>query len=41
MDTTMWIGVGFLGQLLFTSRFLVQWIVSELACPHRVVRFQS
>lgn len=28
-DTTTWIGIGFLGQLLFTSRFLVQWIVSE------------
>ena len=28
-DTTIWIGVGLLGQLLFTSRFLVQWIVSE------------
>ncbi|WP_299653519.1 lipid-A-disaccharide synthase N-terminal domain-containing protein [uncultured Jannaschia sp.] len=26
---TVWIGVGFLGQLFFTSRFLVQWIVSE------------
>ena len=28
-DTTIWIGVGLLGQLLFTSRFLVQWIASE------------
>lgn len=26
---TIWIGVGLLGQLFFTSRFLVQWIVSE------------
>ena len=24
-----WLGVGFLGQLLFTSRFLVQWLASE------------
>lgn len=24
-----WVAVGFLGQLFFTSRFLVQWIVSE------------
>ena len=24
-----WVGVGFLGQTLFTSRFLVQWITSE------------
>ena len=24
-----WIAIGFLGQLFFTSRFLVQWIVSE------------
>lgn len=28
-DGTIWIGIGLLGQLLFTSRFLVQWIVSE------------
>ena len=28
-NTTLWIGIGFFGQLLFTSRFLVQWIVSE------------
>lgn len=26
---TWWLGVGFLGQLLFTSRFLVQWLQSE------------
>lgn len=26
---TVWLGIGFLGQLLFTSRFLVQWIASE------------
>jgi len=26
---TFWICVGFAGQLLFTSRFLVQWIASE------------
>lgn len=25
----IWIGIGFLGQALFTSRFLVQWIASE------------
>jgi lipid-A-disaccharide synthase-like uncharacterized protein len=25
----LWLGVGFLGQLLFTSRFLVQWLASE------------
>jgi lipid-A-disaccharide synthase-like uncharacterized protein len=24
-----WLAVGLVGQLLFTSRFLVQWIVSE------------
>jgi len=28
-ETSLWIGVGFTGQLLFTSRFLVQWIASE------------
>lgn len=26
---TIWIATGFLGQALFTSRFLIQWIVSE------------
>jgi lipid-A-disaccharide synthase-like uncharacterized protein len=25
----VWLGVGFLGQVLFTARFLVQWIASE------------
>lgn len=25
----IWIGIGFLGQAFFTSRFLVQWIISE------------
>lgn len=29
MHTSLWLGIGFLGQLLFTSRFLVQWIASE------------
>ncbi len=28
-ETTIWIGIGFLGQLFFTSRFLIQWIISE------------
>lgn len=28
-ETTIWIGIGFLGQIFFTSRFLIQWIVSE------------
>lgn len=27
--TQVWLVVGFLGQALFGSRFLVQWIVSE------------
>lgn len=27
----IWLSVGFLGQAMFTSRFLVQWIVSERA----------
>jgi lipid-A-disaccharide synthase-like uncharacterized protein len=26
---TIWLSVGFLGQALFSGRFLVQWIVSE------------
>jgi lipid-A-disaccharide synthase-like uncharacterized protein len=25
----VWLGVGFLGQALFSARFLVQWIASE------------
>jgi lipid-A-disaccharide synthase-like uncharacterized protein len=25
----VWLAVGFLGQILFASRFLVQWIASE------------
>jgi len=25
----IWLGVGFLGQALFSARFLVQWIASE------------
>ncbi|WP_417270381.1 lipid-A-disaccharide synthase N-terminal domain-containing protein [Celeribacter sp.] len=29
MPDSFWITIGFLGQLLFTSRFLVQWIASE------------
>ncbi len=29
MANTLWIGLGFFGQLLFTSRFVVQWIASE------------
>ena len=28
---TEWYVLGFLGQLLFSSRFLVQWIASEIA----------
>jgi lipid-A-disaccharide synthase-like uncharacterized protein len=27
--SSIWVSIGFLGQLLFTSRFLVQWIASE------------
>ena len=26
---TIWLGVGFLGQALFSGRFLVQWLASE------------
>jgi lipid-A-disaccharide synthase-like uncharacterized protein len=28
---TVWIIVGFLGQVLFTARFVVQWVASERA----------
>ena len=27
----IWLGIGFLGQALFSMRFLVQWIASERA----------
>lgn len=29
MEHNLWIGVGFVGQALFTMRFLVQWLQSE------------
>jgi len=28
-NETIWLAVGFLGQGLFSARFLVQWIISE------------
>lgn len=27
--STLWIGIGFVGQALFFARFLVQWLASE------------
>ncbi|MDZ4094083.1 MAG: lipid-A-disaccharide synthase N-terminal domain-containing protein [Paracoccaceae bacterium] len=27
--SSLWLGIGFLGQALFSGRFLVQWLVSE------------
>lgn len=30
-DTTIWILVGFLGQALFSARFVLQWLASERA----------
>lgn len=27
--STLWLAVGFLGQSLFSARFIVQWLVSE------------
>ena len=30
MSATIWIAIGFLGQALFSARFLVQWIASEM-----------
>lgn len=30
MDSSnVWLGIGFLGQSLFSARFIVQWVVSE------------
>lgn len=28
-EETIWLGLGFLGQALFSARFLVQWLASE------------
>jgi lipid-A-disaccharide synthase-like uncharacterized protein len=28
-QSMIWLGIGFLGQALFSARFLVQWIMSE------------
>ena len=30
-ETTLWLGVGVLGQAMFFSRFFVQWLASERA----------
>jgi lipid-A-disaccharide synthase-like uncharacterized protein len=30
-NETFWMGVGFFGQAMFSSRFLVQWLKSEIA----------
>lgn len=29
MSDTVWVAIGLVGQLFFTSRFIVQWLVSE------------
>ena len=26
---TVWLGIGFLGQALFSARFVIQWVASE------------
>ncbi|MGZ8185398.1 MAG: lipid-A-disaccharide synthase N-terminal domain-containing protein [Methylococcaceae bacterium] len=28
-NETIWVGIGFLGQALFSARFIVQWVKSE------------
>ena len=28
-NANLWMAIGFLGQAIFTARFLVQWVVSE------------
>lgn len=30
MNTQLWMAVGFLGQALFSMRFIVQWLTSEI-----------
>ena len=36
---TVWLGIGFLGQALFSARFVIQWLASERmrrsVVPHR------
>lgn len=29
MEQTIWLGIGFLGQALFSARFVIQWLASE------------
>lgn len=29
-NETIWLGIGFLGQALFSCRFLIQWLKSEM-----------
>ena len=31
MTDVIWVGIGLLGQLLFTGRFVLQWLASEKA----------
>ena len=28
-SSTLWLAIGFLGQSLFSARFIIQWVVSE------------
>ncbi|QXI65816.1 hypothetical protein CP157_03608 (plasmid) [Paracoccus marcusii] len=28
-EQTVWLGIGFLGQALFSARFVIQWLASE------------
>ncbi|MFN4062518.1 MAG: lipid-A-disaccharide synthase N-terminal domain-containing protein [Paracoccus hibiscisoli] len=28
-EQTIWLGIGFLGQALFSARFVIQWLASE------------
>ena len=30
-ESVLWIGIGFVGQALFSARFFVQWLASERA----------
>jgi lipid-A-disaccharide synthase-like uncharacterized protein len=30
-ESIVWVGIGFVGQAMFSARFLVQWIASERA----------
>ena len=35
-EEQIWLIVGFIGQTIFASRFLIQWVVSERASKSKI-----